>query len=92
MKAGEAFPDDPALEKASGIVAYRSGDFSRAANLLQFGEHQLGDDPELAYYLGMAQYRLNMRIESRKSLQRALKLNVNPELAAEARRILAEPK
>jgi tetratricopeptide (TPR) repeat protein len=92
MKATEAFPDDPALEKASGIIAFRSGDFSKAANFLVLGERQLGDDPDLVYYLGMAQYRLNMRIECRETLQRALKLNVNAEHAAEARSVLAELK
>lgn len=89
-KAVEAYPDDPPLEKASGIVAFKSGEFSRAADLLQLGMRQLGDDPELVYYLGMAQYRLSMKIESKESLQRALSLNLDPHLAVEARRILTE--
>jgi hypothetical protein len=42
------------------------------------------------YYLGMAQRRLQPSAESWESLQRALALNLRGDLAAEARRILAE--
>ena len=37
------------------------------------------------YYLGAAQAKLKQKTESRQSLQRALDLKLNPELATEAR-------
>jgi len=46
----------------------------------------------LMYYLGMAQYHLKNRAESKTSLQRALDLNLTGTQAVEARRILAELK
>jgi Flp pilus assembly protein TadD len=88
-KAGEAFPDDAELEKATGIIAFRTKDFSRAVNLLHMSEHEFVNDPELLYYLGMAQCRLDMRTEGNESLRRALKLNLRADLAAEAERVLA---
>jgi tetratricopeptide (TPR) repeat protein len=88
-KARLAFPRDADLARAIGIVAYRQGDFARAANLLQESAAQLGKDGEVMYYLGMAQWRLNKRNEGRQSLQRALELGVNDTHAAEARKSLA---
>jgi hypothetical protein len=44
------------------------------------------------HYLGMTQYRLAKRVESKKSLQHALELNLPQDLAIEARRTLAEMK
>ena len=46
----------------------------------------------MKYYLGMAQYHLKKRTESKQSLQRALDLSLPSELANEARRTLAELK
>jgi tetratricopeptide (TPR) repeat protein len=91
-KAHEALPEDEEVAKAFGIIAYRKGDYARAANLLQANTRQHSGDAELMYYLGMAQYRLNQRAESKQTLQRALDLNLNAGLAAEARRILVELK
>ena len=49
-------------------------------------------DAELMYNLGMVQYHLKNRVESKTSLQRALDLNLSGTQAVEARRILAELK
>jgi hypothetical protein len=44
------------------------------------------------YYLGMARYQLKEVPASKKALEKALALNIEPKLAADARRILAELK
>ena len=91
-KARQAFPDDAELAKAFGIIVYRQGDFARAASLLRESAGKLDRDSELMYYLGMAQFRLNKRAESKQTLQRALELGLKDELAADARKNLASLK
>jgi Flp pilus assembly protein TadD len=92
VKARQAFPDDPEVAKALGLIVYRQGDYSRAASLLQESARQINGDSELMYYLGMAQYHLKNRAESKTALQRALDLNLSGTQAVEARRILGELK
>lgn len=91
-KARESFPDDPNLARVLGLLAYRRGDYSAAARFLSQSLQTRNNDAELLYYLGMAQYRLKSPAESRQSLQRALDLNLAPQLAADAKRVLAELK
>ena len=92
VKARKAFPDDPEVAKTLGIIVFRQGDYPRAANLLQESARQKNRDAELMYYLGMTQYHLKNRAESKTSLQRALDLNLSGTQAVEAKRILAELK
>ena len=92
MKAREAFPDDPNLARVLGILAYRREDYSNAARFLKQSLQSRGNDAELFYYLGMAQYRLKSSAESKQSLNRALNLNLAPQLATEAKRVLGELK
>jgi tetratricopeptide (TPR) repeat protein len=90
-KAREAFPDDPDVAKAGGILAYRQGDYQRAANLLTESAGQHGDDGELIFYLGMAEYRLNDPA-SRQTLRRALGLDLRSDFADQARQTLDKLK
>ncbi len=92
VKAREAFPGDPEVAKALGIIVYRQGDFARSAGLLRESANRRTDDAELMYYLGMAQYHLKQKVESKKSLQRALELKLPLQLAGEAGRAMAELK
>lgn len=91
-QAREAFPNDPEVAKALGIIMYRQGDYARAAGLLKESAGKLDGDAPVMYYLGMAQYRLKENAASKKSLQHALDLNLSGDLAGEARRTLAELK
>lgn len=91
-KAREAFPADPDVAKALGIIVYQRGDYARSAKLLAESAGTRNSDAQLMYYLGMSQYRLKKHGESKQALQRALDLNLSSNLAAEARRILAELK
>lgn len=92
IKARESFPDDPNLARVLGILAYRREDYSNAARFLKQSLQARGNDAELLYYLGVTQYRLKSLAESKQSLKRALDLNLAPQLAADAKRILAELK
>jgi tetratricopeptide (TPR) repeat protein len=91
-KAREAFPQDPDIAKALGILTYRKGDYLRASQLLKDSARASKSDAEILYYLGMAQYQLKAKTESKASLQQAMALNLQPKLAADAQRILTELK
>jgi Flp pilus assembly protein TadD len=91
-KAREAFPQDADLAKTLGALAYRRGDYARSAQLLKETALKRNNDAELFYYLGMAHYRLKESKEGKAALQRALSLNLKPQLADETRRVLAQLK
>jgi len=92
VKSRAMFPDDTELTRALGVLAYRHGEFSRAAQLLQESSQTLTNDGELYYYLGMAQYQLKHLPQSKTALQRALTLNITAKPAEDARKVLAELK
>jgi tetratricopeptide (TPR) repeat protein len=91
-KAREAYPEDPAVARALGIILYRQGNYSRAATLLQESAAKLDSDAGVFFHLGMARHRLKNSPEAKKSLQRALELKLPADLAAEAKKALAEIK
>jgi len=90
MKARSSFPDDNELSRALGVLAYRKGDYARAAQLLQESSDNPNKDGELLYYLGMAHYQLKQKAQSKTELQHALTLNLSPKLAEDARKTLAD--
>jgi tetratricopeptide (TPR) repeat protein len=92
VKARQAIPRDPEVAKALGLIVYRQGDYPRAASLLDESARQLNRDAELLYYLGMAQYQLKNRAQSKAALQQALNLNLSGTQAVDAKRILVELK
>lgn len=92
LKARAAFPDDLELAKAVGIILYRQGEYQRALVTLRESAARRNNDAELAYYLGMTLYRLKDMPAAKTALQRALDLSLKGELAAEARKTLAELK
>jgi tetratricopeptide (TPR) repeat protein len=91
-KARDTFPNDPNLAKVLGVVAYRRANYSAAAQYLKQSLPTRKNDGELLYYLGMAQYQLKAKAESKATLQQALALNIQAKLAGEAKRVLAELK
>jgi tetratricopeptide (TPR) repeat protein len=91
-QARTAFPNDPELAKALGILLYKNKDYTMAVNLLKESSRQRDSDASLMYYLGMAQYGLKDRTSAKTSLQRSLDLNLRSDLATEARRTLVEIK
>jgi tetratricopeptide (TPR) repeat protein len=89
-KAREVYPEDAELAKAYGIIVYRTGDFASSVTILQKAAKQRSNDAELIFYLGMAEDRLNRRAQSKDDLKRALTMNLRPDLAADAKRVLGD--
>jgi tetratricopeptide (TPR) repeat protein len=90
VKAREAFPDDPEVAKALGMVVYRRGDYARSAQLLNESARKRPSDADLLFYLAMAQAKLKEPGESQEALRQALALTSNSQLADEAKRVVAE--
>ena len=92
-KARAAYPDDPAVAKALGIILYQQADYVKAERILKESADKLTGDSEILYYLGMTQYRLKKLLECKKTLQHALTFNNLPaKFAQETKRVLAELK
>lgn len=92
LKARIELPGDADLARTLGILAYRRGDYSKAAQLLKESAGKREGDAALFYYLGLAQYRLKDKAGSKASFQKALALNLPGNLAGDAKQKLAELK
>ena len=92
IKAHEAFPDDPGVETALGIMHYRMGDYPAAVTLLQEGLRKRADDGEALSYLGMSHLGLKQTKEARDELQRSLALKLPAGQADRVKRILDDMK
>ena len=91
-KARAAFPDDLEVDKAFGVILFLQGDYIRAERQLKETAVVNNTDPEILYYLGMAQYNLKKSAECKKNLQKALSLNLPTRFLQKTRRILTELK
>jgi tetratricopeptide (TPR) repeat protein len=92
-KARQTYRDDPAIARTLGILAYRRQDYPKAVQFLKEAAQKQSDDAEALYYLGLAQYQLKARTECKSALQKALALKtIQPKMADDARRLLAELK
>ncbi|MGH7996191.1 MAG: tetratricopeptide repeat protein [Opitutaceae bacterium] len=87
----QAYPNDPRVTRACGILAYRSGDFKRAESLLVLGLGGSRTDGEGMFYLGMARYRLK-EPSSKATLDQAVGTGLNAALDAQAKEALANLK
>jgi len=91
-QAREMNPDDPELTKLLGIIVFRRGDYPRSAQLLKESARNDATDPNVLYYLGMAQSHMKDTKESVQTLRKALALNLNQPFADEAKRVIAASK
>jgi tetratricopeptide (TPR) repeat protein len=89
-QAQQAFPDDPELTKVLGIITYRQGDYNRSANYLKASAAKKTDDAQLMYWLGMAQFKLHNKADSKKNLLQAIDLKLPDNMAGEAKKTLAQ--
>jgi tetratricopeptide (TPR) repeat protein len=89
LKARQSYPDDPDIAKSLGILSYRRELYPRAVELLKEAIAMRKEDPELLYYLGAAHSQLKQWSECKGILERALALKISPELAKEAKPVLA---
>lgn len=91
-RAREAFPKDPEVAAALGIVSGQRGDFARAVHLLNEALKQQPAQAEWWFHLGMAHHRMKQPAQARSALERALRQPLRSELSAQARQVLAELK
>lgn len=89
-KAYAAFPNDPAVVKAFAVTAYHEGDYASCANALEAALTATNADPNLLFYLGMADLRANRVGEGKKALQRAIAVGLSDEETKEVRAALAK--
>jgi tetratricopeptide (TPR) repeat protein len=89
-KVRQAYPDDPELAYAVGTICFRRADYAEAVRLLRQSARRRERHAPTFFFLGMAQFHLKNAAESRSSLERALRLQLPPQEANEARRVLAQ--
>jgi tetratricopeptide (TPR) repeat protein len=90
LKAREAYPNDVEVAKALGMASYHRADYRRAIELLTEAARQRIDDPEVLACLGLAQHQLKRSDDARPNLEKAVALDPNSPLAAEAKKVLAQ--
>lgn len=91
-KARQAYPDDPEVSKALGILNYRRELYPRSAELLKEATAKLKDDAEVHYFLGEAHRQLKQWNECASILGRAIALGLPAQLGENARRGVADCK
>ena len=93
VKSRDAYPSDPEVAKALGIISYRRGEFQRAASLLMQAANARPNDADSLFYLGMSQAKLKKNTEAKRSLQKAVDSGLlKADRATEAKKTLAELK
>ena len=90
VKARQMFQDDPELAYALGTISFRRGDHADAVRFLKLSARKRDRHAETFFYLGLAEFQLKNTAESRLQLQRALQLNLPPQEASEAKRVLEQ--
>jgi tetratricopeptide (TPR) repeat protein len=89
-QALRAFPEDPHLKKVLGVLTFRRAEYSKAAQLLRESDQKAPNDGETLCYLGTSLCRLNQPKEGKPILQKAISLNIAPDLMESAKKTLAE--
>jgi tetratricopeptide (TPR) repeat protein len=92
IQAHEAFPDDPGVAAALGIMDYRIGNYDAAVTLLQESLKKRADDGEALSYLGLSHLGLKQTKVAREELQRSLELKLPAEQADRVKRVLDDAK
>jgi tetratricopeptide (TPR) repeat protein len=89
-KARRILPDDPVLEKTTGILSFQRKDYARSAQLLQESDQKAPLDPLSLFYLGMSRLQLGQKPEGKETLERALAAGIQDPFAQQAKQKLAE--
>ena len=88
-KARQAYPNDPEVAKALGILNYRRDYYPRAVDLLKEAAAKRPEDAEILYYLGETHRQLKQWAECKNTLERAASLRLPSALADRAKAALA---
>ncbi|HEX4665283.1 MAG TPA: tetratricopeptide repeat protein [Chthoniobacterales bacterium] len=81
-------PNDPKSTALLGRVAFESGDFSWAYNLLQESARQLASDPQVLFDLAWATYSVGKIDAARDAMKRSLEASPSPQNGEDARSFL----
>ena len=87
--ARELDKSDPRTARVLGKIAYQTGNFAWAYDLLLESAHEQREDAAVAYDLAWAAYSLGKVPEAERRMRRALELRMNPQHLADAQRFLA---
>jgi len=80
--------DDPGVSHILGLLAYRTGDYTWAASLLEDTASRKPNDPEVLFDLGQAEYSLGRVDEAEGDMRRAIAADAGFAHAAMARQFL----
>ena len=86
-EASKLAPYDPQVSHTLGRLAFLSGDYSLAANVLQQALQSQPNDAALLFDFGQAAYAVGKIAEAQAALQSALGQNLPAAQAAQARRM-----
>jgi tetratricopeptide (TPR) repeat protein len=82
-------PNDSQTTAILGRIAFDTGDYSWAYNLLQESSRQLESDPKVLRDFAWAAYSLGKVDAAREAMERSLTASPTPEMAEEAKSFLA---
>lgn len=88
-KARQAYPDDPDLAKALGILNFRRGLYAQSVELLNQAAGSRHDDADIQLYLGTSYQQLKKWDQCKSALERSLALKLSPASSEDARARLA---
>jgi tetratricopeptide (TPR) repeat protein len=86
--ARELDKSNPQTGRVLGEIAYQTGNFSWAYDLLSQANHHRKEDAETAYDLAWAAYSLGKVLEAQQTMRRALDLGLHSPQGDDARRFL----
>ena len=89
-RARQAYPDDSEITRTLGILNYRRGFYSQAAEQLKAAATNRKDDAELLYYLGETYSQLKQHKECHETMEGALNLKLLSQLTDQAKRVHAD--
>jgi len=87
-KAKDLAPFDAQVALVAGRIAYASGDYVSALNLLRESAQAITDSSDVSYYLGMANYMQGRVHVATQELSRALSAGLDSARADDARLLL----
>lgn len=90
MRARQNYPNDLEVAKAAGILQYRMENYPRATELLKEVTSKQLQDATAFYFLGKSYHELKERGQCKSALERAIGLNLEPSLIADAKSALSD--
>jgi tetratricopeptide (TPR) repeat protein len=83
-------PELPSITDTLGWVMYKRGNYEAAVPLFQECIKNTPDSAQFRYHLGMTLMASGQKAKGKEQLQTALRLNLNPADAQQARGVLSQ--